>query len=82
LITPLLIVGCSTAPSDGGKTEKTDRLVVPHVKGYTKEQQKKAFDERQKYCDVVPMLCEMINDYGRMRDEERVASGLKVDVKR
>ena len=83
MITSLLTVGCSTAPSSGGKTEKVDRLVVPHVKEYTKAQQKKAFDERQLYCEKqTPMLCEMNNDYGRMRDEARVALGLKVDVKR
>lgn len=50
--------------------------------GYTPTEQKQAYEERQKHCPDVPMLCRMINDYGRMRDQARAALGLKVDVNR
>lgn len=80
LTTLLLIAGCSTAPSSPG--EKVDRLIVPDVVGYTPAEQKQAYEERRKHCSDVPMLCRMINDYGRMRDQARAALGLKVNVER
>jgi hypothetical protein len=36
----------------------------------------------ENFCDKVPMLCQMVNDFGRMRDQARAALGMKVDVER
>lgn len=76
----LLCVGCAKEPSNS--VEKLDRLIVPQVKAYTPAQQDQAANEMAAHCNVVPMLCQMINDFGRMRDEARVALGLKVNVLR
>jgi hypothetical protein len=55
-------------------------LTVPQVKQYTDAQQKQAAEEMDKHCASVPMLCEMLNDFGRMRDQARAALGLPVDT--
>jgi hypothetical protein len=57
-------------------------LTVPQVKQYTDAQQKQAAEEMDKHCASVPMLCEMLNDFGRMRDQARAALGLPVDTSR
>jgi hypothetical protein len=76
----LLLAGCATPVSS--PLEKADRLTVPDVKEYTPTQQKKAADEMDKHCGAVPILCEFVNDYGRMRDQARAALGLPVNTKR
>lgn len=76
----LLCAGCGTTPSD--LDVKTDRMIVPAVKEYTPEQQDQAAIEMKEFCDKVPMLCMMVNDFGRMRDQARVALGFKVNVDR
>lgn len=76
----LLCAGCGTTPSD--LDVKADRLVVPQVKEYTPAQQDQAADEMDEFCTKVPMLCQMVNDFGRMRDQARAALGIKVDVNR
>jgi hypothetical protein len=80
LTTALLCAGCGTTPSD--LDVKTDKLVVPAVKQYTPAQQDQAATEMENFCDKVPMLCQMVNDFGRMRDQARAALGMKVDVER
>jgi hypothetical protein len=57
-------------------------LIVPPVKEYTLAEQKQAADEMTRHCASVPMLCQMINDFGRMRDAARAALGIKVDIDR
>lgn len=79
LIPALLCAGCAAELSE---YEKVDRLTVPAVKEYTPSQQTQAAVEMEKYCSQVLMLCEMINDFGRMRDAARAALGLKVDTTR
>ncbi len=84
----LLIAGCSTTPSndvDG----KADKATVPLVQQYTPEQYKQAHQEHSKFClpddtgrIAAPMLCKLIDDFGRMRDAARVAMGLNVDLNR
>jgi hypothetical protein len=59
-----------------------DRLTVPVVKQYTPAQMSQAAGEMEKHCGLTPMLCEFMNDYGRMRDQARVALGLSVDLSR
>lgn len=76
----LLLAGCAKEPSNA--LEKADLLIVPNVREYTPAQQKKAADEMGKHCARVPVLCDFINDYGRMRDQARVALGLQVDERR
>ena len=80
LILALLLAGCAQEPSSA--LDKADRLIVPSVREYTPAQQKKAADEMDKHCSVVPTVCEFVNDYGRMRDQARVALGLPVDSER
>jgi hypothetical protein len=75
-----LCVGCTTIHSD--TLDKVDKLTVPAVRQYTPEKQRKAAGEMVSYCDVVPTLCEFVNDYGRMRDQARVALGEVVDTTR
>ena len=76
----LLTAACSTRPTD--VPTAADTLIVPDVQGYTAAEQKQAYDERQQYCKFTPMMCRMINDFGRMRDQARLALGLEVDVNR
>lgn len=79
----LLLSGCATAPSKSGKAERVDRIIVPAVKAYTPKTQKKAAAEMKNNCvKRTPTLCDFIVDYGKMRDQARVATGQKVDVKR
>lgn len=79
-MTALLFAGCSSTVS---KVDvKTEKLIIPAVKQYTPAQQEKAADEMMNFCDDVPMLCQFVNDYGKMRDQARVALGMKVDVGR
>jgi hypothetical protein len=49
---------------------------------YDKETQAAAAAEMKKYCGVTPTMCNMIVDYGVMRDQARAALGEKVDVTR
>lgn len=76
----LLLGGCAREVSS--PLEKADKLTVPDVKEYTLAQQQKAADEMDKHCTTVPMLCEFVNDYGRMRDQARAALGLPVHTDR
>ena len=76
----LLLAGCARVASS--PLEKADRITVPAVKQYTPAQMKKAADEMDKHCTTVPTLCELINDYGRMRDQARVALGIRVRTDR
>lgn len=77
----LLLAGCAKQPSSA--LEKADKLIVPAVKEYTASQQIQAANEMAAHCKKnVPMLCEFVNDYGKMRDQARAALGLTVDVKR
>jgi hypothetical protein len=55
---------------------------VPAVKQYTKKQFAQAADEMNNHCPTVPMLCQLVNDYGVMRDQARAALGLPVKVDR
>lgn len=57
-------------------------MTVAAVKGYTPAQQDQAALEMETYCHIVPMLCQLVNDFGRMRDSARVARGEKVDLTR
>jgi hypothetical protein len=76
----LLCGGCAQAPSDAGAL--ADRVTIVQVPGYTAAQQQRAAAEMEDHCGIVPILCWMINDYGRMRDEARAAAGLPVDITR
>jgi hypothetical protein len=80
LIMALLCAGC--APTISSVDTKAERMIVPAVKEYTPAQQEQAAVEMETFCDKVPMLCTMVNDFGRMRDQARAALGLKVDVQR
>lgn len=72
ILLPLLLAACETAPSSA--LEQADRLAVPDVKQYTKEQQAQAAAEMDRHCVYVPMLCQFVIDYSIMRDQARVAS--------
>jgi hypothetical protein len=76
----LLCAGCANTHSD--LDTKADKIVVPSVKQYTASQQEQAATEMENFCDKVPMLCQMIDDFGRMRDQARAALGVKVNVER
>lgn len=76
-----LLAGCAPERSSA-PLEKADKITVPAVKEYTRGQMKQAADEMDKNCTHTPMMCELINDYGRMRDQARAALGLKVDTGR
>lgn len=80
LIMVLLCAGCG--PTLSSVNVKAERMTVPAVKQYTPAQQEQAAVEMETFCDKVPMLCMMVNDFGRMRDQARAALGLKVDVQR
>lgn len=80
LTTLLLLSGCSLIPSSA--LEKADKLAVPDVRTYTDAEYDQAAQEMTDHCTLVPMLCRMINNYGVMRDQARVALGLAVDVAR
>lgn len=45
--------------------------VQPDVAGYSKQEQKQAAKEMLKFCDLTPMLCRMIVDFGVARDQAR-----------
>ena len=77
---PLLLAGCGTDHSSA--LVKADKLTVPAVKQYTKKQFAQAADEMNNHCPTVPMLCQLVNDYGVMRDQARAALGLPVKVDR
>jgi hypothetical protein len=72
-----LLPACKPALS-----EKAIALTVPNVIVYDKETQAAAAAEMKKYCGVTPTMCNMIVDYGVMRDQARAALGEKVDVTR
>lgn len=83
----LLIAGCSTKPSDVEKN--ADQMTVPLVQQYTPDQYQQAHKEHADAClpdstgkIKYPMLCKLIDDFGRMRDAARAAMGLKVDISR
>lgn len=76
----LLLAGCTTVPSNTPTT--ADKLVVPDIVQYTKAQQAKAAVEMDTHCKDVPTLCLFINDYGKMRDQSRVALDMSVDINR
>ena len=57
-------------------------MTVPDVVVYDKATQKKAAIEMEQYCSVTPTICNMIADYGVMRDQARAALGQNVDVNR
>lgn len=80
LMLPLLLAGCGAGHSSA--LVKADKLTVPAVKQYTKKQLTQAADEMDKHCPTVPMLCQLANDYGVMRDQARAALGVKVDTAR
>lgn len=81
LTSVLLLGACAKEPSSA--IDKVDRLAVPTVKEYTPEQQTAAAEEMTLHCATsVPTLCQFVIDYGRMRDQSRVALGLDVDVDR
>jgi len=80
LIPLLLCAGCGTDPFSADP--KLDKLIVPDVKEYTPAQQNQVADEMEEFCDKVPMLCQLANDFGVMRDQARVALGLAVNVGR
>jgi hypothetical protein len=81
LILLLPLAACSPELSSA-PLERADRLAVPAVKQYTPAQMKQAAGEMQKHCGTVPMICELVNDYGKMRDQARVALGLSVNTQR
>lgn len=80
----LLCAACAQEPSN--TPAKVDLLIVPTVKQYTRLQQAQVAMEMEQQCFTpppkAPMMCEMINDYGRMRDAARAARGQKVDINR
>lgn len=76
----LLLGGCAREVSS--PLEKADRITIPAVKQYTRAQMTKAADEMDKNCPTAPILCELVNDYGRMRDQSRAALDLQVDTTR
>ena len=82
-----LIAGCTNGHSD--VPTKADKIIVPPIKQYTAQQYDRAAVEHDRFCMpdkngaiAAPMLCQLIDDFGRMRDAARVALGLKVDVNR
>jgi hypothetical protein len=84
----LLIAACSTNPTNDLEN-RADKIVVPLVQQYTPEQYEQAHKEHSKFClpddtgrTAAPMLCQFLDDFGRMRDAARVAMGLKVDLNR
>jgi hypothetical protein len=77
LVSLLWLTGCAS-----NVTEDLAVLTLPDVVTYDKEFSTKAANEMDKYCPVAPMMCTMLVDYGVMRDQTRVAMGVKVDVSR
>lgn len=71
LLTVTLLNGCVAAHSE--LNYKASRMILPTVKEYSPAQQNKAADEMEAHCNTVPMLCDMMIDFGKMRDKVRAA---------
>lgn len=80
LTLPLLSAACTKPVSR--PVEQAERLIVPQVKEYTPAQQKQVAMEMETHCPVAPMMCQLVTDYGVMRDEARASLGKRVDVAR
>ena len=78
LLLSVLLTGCAQELSD----ERIIKDTQPDLVEYDKATQKKAAAEMDKFCGMVPTICEMLVDYGVMRDQVRAARGQKVDVTR
>lgn len=76
----MLLAACADQPSNG--TPALDRLTTPAVVEYPPEKQAAAATEMEKFCNLMPTVCEMMVDYGVMRDQSRAALGKPVDVTR
>lgn len=80
LIGLALLSAC--APTLSNVDPNIDRLTAPNVVAYTAAQQDEAAKELDSYCDNIPIVCDMMDDYGVMRDQSRLEGGETVDVNR
>jgi hypothetical protein len=64
----VLLAACDPAPSN------PSTALIADVPEYTAEQQKRAAEEMETHCDLLPMVCDtFMPDYKVMRDQARAA---------
>lgn len=73
LIARLFVVSSLALPLAACATARSEppRVVAPPLQTYSPEFQRKAADQLDAICDQAAEVCQMVDDYGALRDAVR-----------